>query len=191
MTHKPDDMPLLPCPFCGHRAFINDEVKTAGDHMVFGCNTDGCAGFRALHAGDDIDAVDTATAAWNRRADRVPIEPGDLEKIKDEVVKYLEGNIADLKGIDEHEYAPVAMENAIRCAVNYLNNEGYLKAAPSDPLVDVLGEALKNVRGLISYLGEGEPNDQYDEMLGPKLPEMLKNVDAALAQYNARKGRTA
>lgn len=40
--------------------------------------------------------------------------------------------------------------------------------------------ALKAMRPLIAYLGEGEPNDQYDEMLGPKLPELLRMVDAAL-----------
>lgn len=40
--------------------------------------------------------------------------------------------------------------------------------------------ALKAMRPLIAYLGEGEPNDQYDEMLGPKLPELLRMVDAAI-----------
>lgn len=56
-------------------------------------------------------------------------------------------------------------------------NARLIAAAP-----DLL-EALKDVQGLVTYLATcAEPNDQYDEMIGPKLPEIKSKIEAAIAR---------
>lgn len=55
----------------------------------------------------------------------------------------------------------------------------YLRA----DLFTEMREALNSVSGLINYLATtAEPNDEYDEMIGTKLPEINQKIIALLAR---------
>lgn len=76
MTPKTDDLvKLLPCPFCGGEATVQDEILSGG-YMVIGCREFGCAGHRSIDAADDEDAMNTGFEKWNLRTQ--PPQDGGL-----------------------------------------------------------------------------------------------------------------
>jgi len=61
MTHKLDDMPLLPCPFCGGEARSWYGPSNGGGVR---CQNTSCQAFMR-----DFGTEQHAIAAWNRRTD--------------------------------------------------------------------------------------------------------------------------
>lgn len=57
---------LLPCPFCGGRAFIKEFVDNCEKLYLVGCSNSECMGFDTTYG---KTTVEEAIKAWNTRAD--------------------------------------------------------------------------------------------------------------------------
>lgn len=60
-----DEPTLLPCPFCGGEAAIEEIDGFSGVRKSAGCNTEGCFGFQSMTT---FETRAEAVKAWNRRA---------------------------------------------------------------------------------------------------------------------------
>ncbi len=81
MTHPDPEaaeiVRLLPCPFCGAQASLEQDSDHHGDWFNLGCSRhwgavdDGCCGGRLWYTADPSE-LEGAIAAWNRRVTQPP-----------------------------------------------------------------------------------------------------------------------
>lgn len=199
MTHKPDDMPdEIPeegSKMADKKAaamgknFASENMSIGANAAIAGAGFGGRIIDSAEHCKDCCCARSWKALGISRytgksipehitelksRADRVPIEPGWVTVPKKPTMKTL------MRMVDT--YAEPKTN-----APMYEVYEALLQAAPpapSDPLVDVLGEALQTAEYGLSQIDPVHFLDSKSEVF-----TVILNLRSALAQYNARRGK--